>query len=245
MVRRACSDSPGNSGGGLARDRFELRLRVRNCSVGPAERYARRGDAPLECPPPEVVPEARERGALALERFHLCPRLRLQRLCRALLALGSLPARELLRVVLREVGAPLALILLPCQIRDERRDQLAPGLPQTAQLVEHQRRDTRCRRAQTPLECVEHLLHALRGTFLLLDEVLEAEDLFLQIAVGLFELRAIAEQGEDPVVFLERDVRAKAELEKAELSQRLHERCGGQPPLLMCRARCSVRDEKR
>src|SRR5262249_5486479 len=100
--------------------------------------------------------------------------------------------------------------------------------------------------AEARVERVEHLLYPLRGAFLLLDEVLESETLLLQVAVGLFQLRAVAKQRQHPVVFFERDLRGtQAEFEKAELSQRLHERCGGRPPLLMRRrvAPCGMRSD--
>ena len=47
----------------------------------------------------------------------------------------------------------------------------------------------------------EHLLHALRRAFLLLDAILQPIDFVLQPAIGLLELRALAEQRQDPVVF--------------------------------------------
>ena len=86
-----------------------------------------------------------------------------------------------------------------------------------------------------------------RGAFLLLDEVLEAVDLFLQARRRLSSARrdcGTARARDGP---RSRDVavRAKVELEKSELSQRLHERCGGRPPLLMRRRVSLVRDEKR
>ena len=77
-----------------------------------------------------------------------------------------------------------------------------PGLPQAAQLIEHERGISGLRNAQARLQRAQHLLHALRGAFLLLDAVLETVDLFLQLAVGLLQLGAIAEQGEDaPILF--------------------------------------------
>ena len=63
----------------------------------------------------------------------------MQRLRRIELLLRGLAPRELALVVLREVHAALALLLLTRQIRDELRDELAAGLPQAPQLIEHQR----------------------------------------------------------------------------------------------------------
>src|SRR5262249_53620149 len=180
------------------------------------ERQLRCADAPLERTAPEVVPEAREPSALALERRELCARLRMQRLRGLQCRLRTLTACKLLAVVLREVGAPLAVLLLARQIGEEGSDQLATALPQAAQLVEHERRIGGLGDAQAPLERVEHLLGAQRGALLLFDQVLETKGLFLQIAIGLFQLRAVAEQGQHPMVFFERDVGGtQVELEKA------------------------------
>jgi len=73
------------------------------------------------------------------------------------------------------VLAPLALFLLPRQVGDQLGDELTARLPQAAQLIKHQRRVSALGGAQPPLERVEHLLDALGGRLLLLDEVLEAE----------------------------------------------------------------------
>src|SRR5262249_28588160 len=67
-------------------------------------------------------------------------------------------------------------------------------------------------------------------TFLLLDAILEAIDLFLQATVGFLELRALAKECEDAVVFRIRIV--AAEFEKTELSQCFHERRGSLAPHL-------------
>ena len=104
-----------------------------------------------------------------------------------------------LAIVLGEMRAPLALFLLPREIRDELLDELAPGLPEAAQLIEHERGIAALRRAEPQLERAEHFLHALRRAFLLLDAVLQAIDFVLQLAIGFLELRTIAEQREDPV----------------------------------------------
>ncbi len=95
--------------------------------------------------------------------------------------------------MLGEVRTTLALFLLSRQVRDELLDQLAPGLPEATQLVEHERRITALRIGEAHLERAEHLLHALRRAFLLLDAVLEAIDLILQPAIGLLELGTLAE----------------------------------------------------
>src|SRR5207237_310090 len=143
-------------------------------------------------------------------------------------------------------GGPVALLLLPHPIGYHLADELAARLPQAAQLIEHQRRVSGLGGAQAPLERIEHVLHALGGTFLLLEQVLEAEDLVLQPAVGLLELGAVAKQRQHPVVLIiGLAIRAEAELEKAELTQRLHEGIGGRPPPLMRRFRapCWMRSD--
>ncbi len=93
-------------------------------------------------------------------------------------------------------------------------------------MVEHNGRIGGLGHAETHLERVQHLLHAGSRPFLLLDAVLETVDLFLQLAVGFFQLGTIAEQRQDAIVlrFRSRFVLAKRELEKTELSQCLHER---------------------
>src|SRR5215469_16353088 len=88
-------------------------------------------------------------------------------------------------------------------------------------------------------------MRALRRAFLLLDEILQAVDLLLQVAVGFLQLGAIAEQRQDPMVLLAGRLRAQAELEKTKLSQRLHEGCGGCTAPLMRRVRssCGMRSD--
>ena len=71
----------------------------------------------------------------------------------------------------------------------------------------------------------------------MLEEVLEAEDLILHPAIGLLELGAVAKQRQHPVILIGFAIRAEAELEKAELTQRFHEKCGGRPPHLTRRLR--------
>jgi len=61
-------------------------------------------------------------------------------------AVRGLTAGELAAIVLGQVHAPLALILLPHEIGDQLADELTAGLPQVAQLIEHQRRVGRSRR---------------------------------------------------------------------------------------------------
>ncbi len=119
--------------------------------------------------------------------------------------------------------AAFPLFLLTNEIRDELLDQLAARLPQPPQLVEHERGITGVGHPQPRLERVEHFLDTLRGPFLLLDAVLETIDLVLQLAVCLLELGSVTEQGEDAILLGGRRFLAKVELEKSELSQRLHE----------------------
>ncbi len=89
-----------------------------------------RADAALESAALEVVPEAPQRRVLGIERRQLRAGLQMPRLRGTQLLLRALAARELLAVVLREVRAPLALFLLPHQVRDELLEELAPPLPQ-------------------------------------------------------------------------------------------------------------------
>src|ERR1700722_2094176 len=184
------------------------------------------------------MPEAPEPGALALELRELFDCLIVERLRGADLLLGGLALRELRAIVLRQVHAPLALVLLASEVGHELREQFAPGLPEAPQLIEHQRAVGGLGDREAPLEGVQHLLDALRGALLLLDQVLETERLVLKAAVGLLQLRAVTEQLEHPVIFIGFGaLRAQAEFEKSELSQRLHEKCGGVPPLLRRRCR--------
>src|SRR4029077_5102212 len=157
------------------------------------------GDAPLERPATEVVPETCESRAFGLECRELRGNLRVQALGGAHLAFGALAARELRAIVLREVSAALAILLLARQIGDETRDELATRLPQAPQLIEHQCRVGGLGGAEAPLEYREHVLHALGGRLLLLDQVLEPEDLLLQVAIGFLELGAIAKQRQHPM----------------------------------------------
>src|SRR5205823_14927455 len=91
----------------------------------------------------------------------------------------------------------------------------------------------------------EKLVHELGGCLLLLEEVLKAESIILQPTVGVLELCAVAKQRQHPMVLSGLAIRAEAEFEKAELTQRLHERCGGRPPFLMRRflAPCWMRSD--
>ncbi|TLY62161.1 MAG: hypothetical protein E6K48_05495 [Gammaproteobacteria bacterium] len=104
--------------------------------------------------------------------------------------------------MLRDVRAALVILLLAHEIGNELRDELASRLPQAAQLIEHQRRVAGLGRDEPPLERSQHVLHALGGRLLLLDQVLEAEGLLLQVAVGLLELGAIAKQRQHPMVVI-------------------------------------------
>src|SRR5262245_50637104 len=97
--------------------------------------------------------------------------------------------------------ATLAVFELAREIRDELFDQLATELPEPAQLIEHERGIAALLRAEPLLERRQHFLHARGRAFLLLDAILEAIDLVLELAVGFLELRAILEKREYPGLF--------------------------------------------
>ncbi len=147
----------------------------------------------------------------------------------AQLVLGGLPLGELAPVVLRQVLAPLALVLLGGKLGAEASEVLVTALPQAPKLIEHQRRIGGLAEAQTALQSGENILHPPCHAFLLLDAVLEPINFFAQVAVGLLELRPIAEKREDPMVF-GCGLASEGELEKAELSKCLHEGCGRRRP---------------
>src|SRR5579862_3254484 len=207
---------------GLAR-RGEREIRGRG-------RGARLRDGLLEGAPLEVMPEAPQARARALELPQALGLLRRQPLRLAQPLLGGLPLGELTTVVLGEMLAPLALILLGGELRHEALEQLVPGLPEPAQLIEYQRRERRLGETEPALERTQHFLHSLRGTLLLLDAILQAIDLLLQLPVRLLQLRTVAKQSEHAMVFLRGLFAAEIELEVSELSKRLHETNGGGPP---------------
>ncbi len=75
---------------------------------------------------PEVVPEARQGGALGLQPRQLRTRLVVDGLGCGELLLGRLFLGELAAVVLRQVRTALALLLLAGKVAGELRDQLTP-----------------------------------------------------------------------------------------------------------------------
>src|SRR5579863_533842 len=109
----------------------EHRLRAGERAGSLGELCVRAVHAPLERATLEVVPEAPEAGTLALERRDLRGHLIVQGLRGVQLLLGRLALRELRTVVLRQVHAALALVLLAREVGDELGEQLAPGLPET------------------------------------------------------------------------------------------------------------------
>src|SRR5262249_40174189 len=135
----------------------------------------------------EVVPEARQLRELALELRDERAGFLAHTVRRGHLLLGRLAARELLTVVMREMRLGLALIRRARKVGDQLRNEPAPALPQAAQLVEGERRVGGLVGAEARLELGEHVLHALRGRLLLLDQVLEPVGLLLQLAVSLLE----------------------------------------------------------
>ena len=148
----------------------------------------------------EVVPEPGEPRALRLERRHVHHGLGRAGLGATQLLLRAFAFRELAAIVLGEMLLALALFLLPHEVADKLLDDLAPGLPEPAELVEHDGRIGRLGNAETHLEGVQHFLHAHGRAFLLLDAVLEPVDFFLQLPVGFLQLGAIAKKREDTVV---------------------------------------------
>ena len=98
----------------------------------------------------------------------------------AQVGLDALAAIELTAVVLGKECTSLALFLLRGQFGHELRQHGAPEGPQLAQLIEDQGRIGGFGLRQTRLQALQHLLHARRGAFLLLDAILEALQLVLQ-----------------------------------------------------------------
>ncbi len=98
-----------------------------------------------------------------------------------------------------EVRAALAIFELASEVREELLNELATELPQCAQLVEHERGIAAFLSTEPLLESRQHFLDALGSAFLLLDAVLEPVDLVLQLAVGFFQFRAIAEQRQNTI----------------------------------------------
>src|SRR6185437_8844556 len=189
-------------------------------------------DRLLERPAPEVVPEPLQPCAPALELGQTCCLFRREPLRTAQPLVGGLTLREHAPVVLGDGLAALALLLLGRKLADEAFEKLVPRLPESAQLVKHQRRKRRLGDPEAAFERAQHLLYALSRALLLLDAVLQAVDFLLQLAIGLLQLRAVAEQGEHAMVILRSVVAAEIDLQEAELSKRHHETNGGGPPVL-------------
>ena len=126
MARRASSEIPGNSGVGSRAISCDHLLGLGERAAGGV--HAQLGDLDLarQRAALEVVPEARQGGALGLQARELRTRLVVDGLGCGELLLGRLLLGELAAVVLRQVRTALALLLLPRKVAGELRDQLAP-----------------------------------------------------------------------------------------------------------------------
>ncbi len=75
------------------------------------------------------------------------------------------------------------------------------GLPQRAQLEEHQRAEAGLRIAEQIAERIELLLHADGRAFLLLEAVAQQMKFVLEVGVGLFQARTVLEELHEPLFF--------------------------------------------
>src|SRR6185437_11248195 len=108
----------------------------------------------------EVMPEPLEARAPAVEIGEPGRLFRREPLRIVQPLLGGLALGELAAIVLGEMLAALALLLLGGELRDEALQELASRLPELAQLIEGKRRKGRVRHPEPRLEGAQHLLHA-------------------------------------------------------------------------------------
>ncbi len=115
----------------------------------------------------------------------------------ALIRIGE--ARVFLGLEVSLVLRRFARFLLARQIRGECRELLLTGLPQCAQLEEHQRAEPGLWIAEQIAERIQLFLHADGRAFLLLELVAQQVKFVLQVGVGFLETRAILEQLHEPL----------------------------------------------
>ena len=147
----------------------------------------------------EVVPERGQPLQLVLRVGQVLPlQVRIgRRRLQPLIDIGE--PRALGRLAVGLVLRRLALLLLAREIRGERGELLMAGLPQAAQLEEHQRAESGARIGEQIAERIQLLLHADGRAFLLLQAVAQQVKFVLEIGVGFFEARAILEQLHEPL----------------------------------------------
>ena len=200
MLRRAASERPGNSGVGFVLDGAALGMQIADRRVRHHHLVAQRFQRLLAAPASEVMPErgqpsrshsaSRPDGAAALSASAAGG-------AQALIRIGE--ARALLGLDVGLVLRDLARFLLARQIRGERRKLLMAGLPQRAQLKEHQRAEAGLRIAEQIAERIQLFLHADGRAFLLLEAVAQQMKFVLEVGVGLLQTRTILEQLHEPL----------------------------------------------
>ena len=210
------------------------KIRDRRCG-------ARRLALPRDRAALEVVPNLGEARVRRIQFHHALARCDGRALRGIQARFDFLAARKLAAVVLGDVRAALAFLELPRKLCHELLDELAPELPQTPQLVEHQRRKAALGKPEPRFEHPQHLLRAQGCAFLLFDAVFETIDLVLQRGVGLFQLRAVAKQRKHAVILRILHVATDIDLEQPELAQCIHDRCGSHRPTAFRRAKQSSR----
>ena len=125
--------------------------------------------------------------------------------------------RALRRVGFRLVPRQLARLLLARQIGGERRELLVTGLPQRAQLIEHQGAEAGLRIAEQIAERVQLLLDAYGRAFLLLEAIAQQMKFVLEVGVGLLQTRTILEELHEPLFVRTHCAPVRTSFEKTQL----------------------------
>ncbi len=112
---------------------------------------------------------------------------------------------------------PLPSLLLARQIGGERRELLVTGLPQRAQLIEHQRAEAGFRVAEQLAERVQLLLHAYGRAFLLLEAIAQQMKFVFEVGIGLLEASTILEELHEPLFVGTHGAPVQTSFEKAQL----------------------------
>ncbi len=92
----------------------------------------------------------------------------------------------------------LARFLLARQVGGEGRELLMAGLPQCAQLEEHQRAETGFRIAEQIAQRIHLFLNADGRAFLLLEPIAQQVKFVLEVGVGFLQAGTILEQLHEP-----------------------------------------------
>jgi len=108
-------------------------------------------------------------------------------------------ARVFFRIDIRLVLGDLARLLLARQVRGKSGQLLMAGLPQGAQLEEHQCAESGFWIAQQIAERIHLLLNSNGRAFLLLEPIAQQVKFILEVGVGFFQTRTILEQLHEPL----------------------------------------------